>query len=386
MRFIHTSDWHLGKVLKEQSLLEDQRYMLEQLAKITAEEKPDAILLAGDLFDQSVPSADAVKLLDHTLHQLVIELKTPVLTIVGNHDSAERVRFGNRLMKNVGYHVAGSLDEAFHPVMLKDEHGPVQIFLVPYVTPGLIRDYFGLEKTPSYAEAYQRITETIREKMDPKVRSVLVTHAFVTPGGKKMDPTSDSERQLPSVGGVEQVPAEMFENFHYTALGHLHREMKVGQESVRYSGSPLKYSISEEGHEKGICLVEMDEAGKVDISKIPIRPIRDLRTVEGSFQELLQQEKSDDYVFIRLLDQEPVSDAMERVRTVYPNALYLGRANRDNDFESLMATDDIGRKKPMEIITEFYRQVQGEAPDQASEKILEEVLESLVREEGEDAL
>ena len=311
---------------------------------------------------------------DHTLHQLVIELKTPVLTIVGNHDSAERVRFGNRLMKSVGYHVAGSLAEAFHPVILKDQHGPVQIFLIPYVTPGLIRDYFGLEKTPSYAEVYQLITETIQEKMDPAVRSVLVTHAFVTPGGMKMEPSSDSERQLPSVGGVEQVPAELFDAFHYVALGHLHREMKMSKECIHYSGSPLKYSISEEGHEKGICLVEMDGEGKVEITKIPLKPIRDLRTIEGDFQELLQQEKSNDYVFIRLLDLEPVSDAMERIRTVYPNALHLGRSHRDRDFNKLGAAEDIGKKKLMEIIADFYWQVQGEKPDQVSEKILEMVL------------
>ncbi len=386
MRFIHTSDWHLGKVLKEQSLLEDQRYMLEQLVKITEEEKPDALLLAGDLYDQSVPSADAVKLLDQTLHQLVVKLKTPVLAIVGNHDSAERVRFGNRLMKSVGYHVVGSLQEAFEPVILKDQHGVVQVFLIPYATPGQIRDYFQLEKTPSYAEAYQLIIETIQRKMDPAMRSILLTHGFVTPGGVKMEATSDSERQLTAVGGVEQVPAELFHAFHYVALGHLHREMKVNREHIRYSGSPLKYSISEEHHEKGITLVDLDGEGKVEITKIPIEPIRDIRTVEGSFQELLKHEKSGDYVFIRLLDQEPVSDAMERIRTVYPNALHLGRASRDRNVENPMTAEDIGKKRPMEIITEFYRQVQGEKPDKISETILEEVLASLIREEREDTL
>ncbi|SFH77734.1 Exodeoxyribonuclease I subunit D [Tindallia magadiensis] len=386
MRFIHTSDWHLGKVLREQSLLEDQKDMLGKLIGMIEKEKPDALVVAGDLYDQSVPSAEAIKLLDQTLHQIVVTLKTPVLAIVGNHDSAERVRFGNRLMKQVGYHVTGSLEEAFEPVVLQDQHGPVHLFLVPYLTPGHIRDYFEMEKNPSYAEAYQKIMEVIQQKKDPAVRSVLVTHAFVTPGGVKMEGTSESERPLPSVGGAEQVPAEIFDGFHYVALGHLHREMKVGKETLRYSGSPLKYSISEEGHQKGVTLVEMDKAGQVSVSKMPIEPRRDLRTVEGGFQELLRHEKSEDYVFLQLQDLEPVPDAMERIRTVYPNALHLGRKHARETGEIIGEAEAIGQKHPLQIITDFYEQVQGEKPDPLSQRIVEEVLESLIREEREDIL
>ena len=387
MRFIHTSDWHLGKVLKEQSLLEDQRHMLNQLIEAVEQEKPDAVIVAGDIYDQSVPSAEAVKLLDQVLHRLVVDLNTPVLAIAGNHDSAERTRFGNRLMRAVGYHIAGNLRESFEPVMLKDEHGPVQVFLLPYATLGLVRDYFALDQTPTYAEAYQLMINTILKRMDSSLRSILVTHAFVTPGGIKMEPTSDSERQLTAVGGVEQVPAELFEAFQYVALGHLHREMSVSNDKIRYSGSPLKYSISEEHHQKGFHMVEMDVDGDIDVCFIPTKPLRDLRTVEGYIQELVQGDKSEDYVFIKLLDQGLVVDAMERIRSVYPNALHVGRANSVRTLaETMMEREDIGHKSPVEIISDFYSHTQGRELDKASMHILEEVLEELLIEERVDAV
>lgn len=382
MRFIHTSDWHLGKVLKEQSLLEDQRYMLNQLIEIVEKEQPDAVIIAGDLYDQSIPSAEAIKLLDQVLHRLVIDLKTPVLAIAGNHDSAERTGFGNRLMQATGYHIVGSLREAFQPVMIEDEYGPVQVFLLPYATLGLVRDYFQLDQTPTYREAYELMITTIQEKIDSSLRAILVTHAFVTPGGVKMEPTSDSERQLTAIGGMEQVPSEIFDTFHYVALGHLHREMMVSNPKIRYSGSPLKYSISEEHHQKGFQIVELDANGGVQVCFVPTIPLRDLKTVEGYLHEILEHDKSEDYVFIKLLDPGLVLDAMERIRSVYPKALHVGRVDSRRELsETLMNREDVGHKSPIEIITNFYTYVQGQELDEASMEIMKELLEELFSEE-----
>lgn len=386
MRFIHTSDLHLGKTIKQQSLLDDQRDMLAQLLRVVQEEKPDAVLIAGDLYDMPVPSTEAVKLLDDFLHQLTVDLKTPVLAIAGNHDGAERLRFGNRLMKAIGYHINGNIQETFTPVELKDEHGPVEIFLLPFAHVGRVRDYFQLAETPSYEEAYRVMLEHINEVRKPDARCVLVTHAFVTTGGVKMDMETDAERPLPSVGGVEQVPAELFQGFDYVALGHLHRSMPAGQPHIRYAGSPLKYSIREEHHEKGFLLVDMDAEGKVEVRDIPVVPVKDVRTVTGTMRDILQMPLSEDYVYIHLLDQETVPDAMARVRSVFPYALHVTRETGYHPFlQQQGVKEDISNKKPMEIIDSFFQAVCGESLDEEATRILVEAWEeAALHEKGEE--
>ena len=331
MRFIHTADLHLGKVCEEQSLLKDQRDMLVQLLRAVEDEEPDAVIIAGDIYDQPVPSAETVHLLDEFLHQLTVELETPVLAITGNHDEAKRLLFGNRLTKENGCHIKINLQEAFTPVILNDEHGPVQFFLLPYNHPGLIRSYFGLDKIPTYADAYRMMVNHIEETRDPNSRCVLVTHAFVTEGGTAMEHDSDAEHNLPSVAGAEQVPAEIFGSFDYVALGHLHRNTHVVSEHVRYAGSPLKYSIQEEDHHKGFQLVELDGNGRLKLQQLPVNPVKNLRTVEGTLEEILLAPISEDYVFVRLLDENQVDDAMEQIRTVYPNALQMSCINSIQD-------------------------------------------------------
>lgn len=376
MRFIHTSDLHLGKTIRQQSLLDDQRDMLAQLLRVVKEEKPDAVLIAGDLYDMPVPSTEAVRLLDDFLHQLTVDLKTPVLAIAGNHDGAERLRFGNRLMKSIGYHINGNIQEAFTPVALEDEHGPVEIFLLPFAHVGRVRDYYQLEETPSYEKAYGLMLDHIKEVRNPEARCVVVAHAFVTPGGVEMDMETDAERPFPSIGGVEQVPAELFQSFDYVALGHLHRSMSAGQPHIRYAGSPLKYSIREEHHEKGFLIVDMDAEGQVEVREIPVVPVKDVRTVTGNMKDILQMPMSEDYVYVHLLDQEKVPDAMARIRSVFPYALHVTRAKGYHPFlQQHGAKEDISEKKPMEIIESFFKSVCGESPDEEATRILAEAWE-----------
>ncbi|MEN1761314.1 exonuclease SbcCD subunit D [Anoxynatronum sibiricum] len=380
MKFIHTSDWHLGKVLQGQPLLEDQQHMLHQLVAAVESEKPAAVIIAGDLYDRSIPPAEAVKLLDDTLHQLVVTLKTPVLAVAGNHDSPSRLRFGNRLMKAAGYHIAGELTDAFQPVTFTDAHGPVDFFLLPYADLGTIRQHYPETEITGYGDAYRLLLEDIETHRNPNARCVLVTHAFVTPGGEPEANTSDAEKQL-SVGGVEFVPAELFQSFHYTALGHLHQGRQVMEKQIRYAGSPLKYSIREAHHAKAFDVVELDEKGEVTVTPWLVKARRDVRTVTGRLQEVENHPPCQDYVWVGLTDEHPAPEAMERIRSVYPNALGLRweALHRKLDIEA--APHTLERHRPAEIVESFFETFTGQALSTDDRKLVTDLLEEAMQEE-----
>lgn len=385
MKFFHTADWHLGKLVQGVYMTEDQRFVLKKFIEAIEVEKPDAVVIAGDLYDRGVPPTEAVNLLDEVLEEVVIKLKTPVLAVAGNHDSPTRLHFGSKMMRANGYHIIGQLSNPLQPVILHDEHGEVHFHLVPFADPSVVRHLFEDDDIRSHNDAMRKIVETIEKKMDPNARHVFVGHAFVTPHGEEQENTSESERPL-AIGGSEYVEANLFKNFHYTALGHLHQAHFVLDEKIRYSGSPLKYSISEENHKKGYLIVELDEQGNVTIEKKLLQPIRDMRTVEFSMEDLLKHPINDDYVFVRLLDETPVLSPMEKVRSVYPNAMHVERRIiLSNDHEDTNV-EKVARHKmdDLSLFRAFYQEVKQTEVTEETEAIFKEVLHELLQEDQEE--
>jgi len=385
MKFFHTADWHLGKLVQGVYMTEDQRYVLQQFIEAIEEEKPDAVVIAGDLYDRGVPPTEAVNLLDEVLETIVIKLKTPVLAVSGNHDSPTRLHFGSTIMKANGYHIVGQLSQTIEPVILRDEFGEVHFYLVPYTDPSVVRHVFADDEIHSHNDAMRKITETIENNMKPDVRHVFVGHAFVTPHGEEQENTSDSERPL-AIGGSEYVDAHLFKNFHYTALGHLHQAHFVLDEKIRYSGSLLKYSISEENHKKGFYIVEMDGNGQVTIEKKLLKPIRDMRTVEAKMDDLLKHPINEDYVFVRLLDETPVLSPMEKVRSVYPNAMHVERKIILPTDSQSAKTDRVARHQmdDLSLFRAFYQEVKGTEVTEETELLFKEVLNEILQENQEE--
>ena len=351
MRFAHISDLHIGKRLHEVSLLDDQAYILEEIRKILRDGKPDAALIAGDIYDKSAPSAEAVRLFDDFLSGLASDGQS-VFVISGNHDSAARVAYGGRIMERSGVHLsAPAYEGGVRPVTLTDGHGPVDIYLLPFIKPVHVSLAFPDEKIESYTDALRVAVEKM--PIDPKRRSVLVAHQFVTGAVR-----SDSEEV--SVGGLDNVDAAVFAPFSYVALGHIHRPQNIGSPRVRYSGTPLKYSFSEAGDEKSVTMAELDGKGEVSLRTVSLTPKRDLREVKGTYEELMKKENyegtaTEDYLHIVLTDEEDVPDAMRTLKTVYPNVLRLDYDNvRTRSGAVVEAAPETEEKSPLALAEEFY--------------------------------
>lgn len=383
LKLFHTADWHLGKLVQGVYMTEDQAFVLEQFIEAIREEKPDAVIIAGDLYDRAVPPTEAVALLDHMLQTMIVDLNTPVLAIAGNHDSPGRLQFGSQFMREKGYYIAGQMTRPIEPVVLEDQYGEVHIYLVPFSDPSIIRNIYEDESIATHEDGMRKVIEEIQLTMDPNVRHIFVGHAFVTPHGESEDNTSDSERPI-AVGGAEYIPASLFESFHYTALGHLHRAHSVKDETIRYAGSPLKYSISEEHHEKGFYIVEIDGEGKVEIEKRLLTPRRDMRTIEATIDEIKTQEQNEDYVFVQLLDETAVLHPMEKIRAIYPNAMHVMRKTRlGTSQNTLQKTSVKERLTDEQLFSAFYTELKGEQPDDEIRHLFEEVLYQVMNEEGE---
>ncbi|MDF2724644.1 MAG: nuclease SbcCD, subunit [Paenibacillus sp.] len=389
MKFFHTADWHLGKLVQGVYMTEDQRYVLNQFIEAIEREKPDAVLIAGDLYDRAVPPTEAVDLLDELLERIVVDLHTPVLAISGNHDSPDRLDFATRIMEGRGLHLVGQLRPEPKPVVLRDEHGEVHVHLVPYADPAQVRALFADESIRSHDDAMKAIMSRIEAAMDRTARHIFVGHAFVTPGGEPQANTSDSERPL-SIGGAEHVSADHFKPFHYTALGHLHQAHYVLQEVIRYAGSPLKYSISEQSHNKCFYVVHMDGQGQVELERRELAPLRDMRRVTATIEEIEKTHaRNEDYVFVTLTDEHPVLFPMEKVRNIYPNALaverrplvqaYGGAADGDEAQGAAAA----GRREadPVSLFAAFYAEVKGAPLGEEQRRLFADTYEELLKEE-----
>lgn len=356
MKFIHLSDLHLGKRVNECSMLEDQRYILGEILRIVDREAPDAVLIAGDVYDKSVPSAEAVALLDDFLVRLAGR-DLQVLLISGNHDSPERLAFGGRLMAERGVHIAPVYDGRVAPVTLTDEYGPVRVYLLPFVKPSHVRRCFPDREVDTYTDALAAAIGAMG--VDPALRNVLVTHQFVTGAAR-----CDSEEV--SVGGTDNVDVSVFAPFDYVALGHLHGPQTVGRETVRYCGTPLKYSFSEAGQHKSATVVELGEKGTTAVRTVPLVPLRDLVELRGTYEEVTFRGFYEgtgwqrDYVHITLTDEEDVPNAVGKLRVIYPNLMKLDYDNRRTRAGiSLEGAEEVERRSPLELLEEFYEKQNG---------------------------
>ena len=373
MKLIHLSDLHLGKRVNEFNMLEEQDYMLRVILQLLDAEKPDAVLIAGDVYDKSVPSAEAVQLCDWFLTRLS-ERKLPVFLISGNHDSPERLAFGARLMDRSGVHVSPVYDGHVEPFELRDEYGPVRFYLLPFLKPAHVRRFFPDETIESYSDALRTAISAMAP--DPDVRSVLLTHQFVT-GAERC------ESEELSVGGSDNVDASVFDGFDYVALGHLHGPQSVGREGLRYCGSPLKYSFSEARQQKSLTVAELGEKGTLTVRTLPLTPRHDLREIRGSYLELTarsfyQGTATDDYLHVTLTDEDDVPDAIGKLRVIYPNLMKLDYDNaRTRRSAAIGPAQEQERKHPLELFEELYEKQNNQAMSDEQRGYLRTLMEEI---------
>jgi exonuclease SbcD len=364
MRFIHTSDWHLGRSLCGERLIEDHRHVLGQLVQVAKDFRAEAMLVAGDLYDRAVPAPDAVQLLDEVVSELVLGCGVNVFVIAGNHDSATRLGFGAKIMAQNRLHMAGSLREGPHVVRLLDAAGEIACCTVPYAEPVIAAEELACPSICDHDTAMRAAVERIRAAV-PSGRSVLMAHGFV-PGAEE----SESERAL-TVGGAGTVGADAFDGFDYVALGHLHRAQEIGDGRIRYSGSILKYAFSEEKHAKSVELVEMDAAGRCRVERALLIPRREVRTLSGRFDELLRNPSGNrgDLLAVTLLDATPILDAKLRLSEIYPNVLQVQQPNFLRPGAGPLESPDYGGMQDSDLFAAFFAQVNGRemTPEEAAE-------------------
>ena len=373
MRILHTSDWHIGRQFHNVSLLEDQRIVLEQIVTAARDEQVDVVIVAGDIYDRAIPPADAVSLVDHVFNQIINELGIPLIVIAGNHDGPQRLGFASRQLAKAQLYIAGPLTADPQTVVLEDPHGEVVFYSIPYADPATVRDVFSDADIRSHNDAMAKIIESIPEHK--KQRSVAIGHCFLAGG---LD--CDSERPL-TVGGADQVSPQHFTGFNYTAMGHLHRQQRQGAETIRYSGSPLKYSFSEASHEKSITIVDMNAAGECDIKHLPLKARRDMRIISGALDDIIVNAKNDpqadDYLMISLEDTHAILDPMGKLRAVYPNVLHLERPGLMSAKPQQLAHRDLMKKGELSMFKDFYKQTIDEEVTDEQEKILSQLLDNI---------
>ncbi len=351
MKLMHLSDLHLGKRVNEVSMLDEQRDILAQIVAIVDCEQPDAVLIAGDIYDKPVPPAEAVQIFDEFLYQLA-KRELQVFIISGNHDSAERIAFCSRLMDRSGIHFSPVYSGTVEPVLLHDAYGTLGIYMLPFIKPVHVRQFYPDETVTSYTDALK--VAIAHMELDQARRNILVTHQFVTGATR-------SESEEISIGGADNVDAAVFAPFDYVALGHIHGQQNIGTNTVRYCGTPLKYSFSEAGHVKSVTCVELLEKGKVTVRAIPLRPRHDLREVRGTFQTLMDKAKgTEDYLHVILTDEEDVPNAFGKLRAVYPNLLKVDYDNtRTRSAARLHTAEDFQKISPLTLFAEFYETQNG---------------------------
>ena len=373
MKLIHLSDLHLGKRVNEFSMLEDQAFILQEILRIIDEEQPQAVLLAGDIYDKSVPSGEAVQLFDGFLWELSSR-KLQVFVISGNHDSPERLSFGGRLMEGSGIHLSPVYSGKVEPVVLEDAYGPVNVYLLPFLKPAHVRRYFPEEEIGTYTEALGKAVEAL--EIHKEQRNVLVTHQFVTGAGR-----SDSEEI--SVGGADNVDASVFDPFDYVALGHIHGPQNIGSERIRYCGTPLKYSFSEASHVKSVTVAELGEKGELLVRTVPLRPMRDMREIRGTYMELAARSfyeglSREDYYHITLTDEEDVRDAVGKLRVIYKNLMKLDYDNlRTRGAGQIRGAERVERKTPLELFEEFYEKQNNQGMSAGQRELVQTMIEKI---------
>lgn len=373
MKFGHIGDLHIGKRVHDFSMLEDQRYILEEMLRIFDEEKVDGVLIAGDVYDKTMPSAEAVQVFDDFITKLA-KMEMPIYMISGNHDSAERLAFGAQLFENDGVYISPVYEGEVKKVEVEDVYGTVNIWLLPFLKPATVRHALQREDINTYEEGVVAALQGC--EIDTEQRNILVAHQFVTGADR-----SDSEET--SVGGLDNVSAEVFEDFDYVALGHIHRAQKMGRETLRYSGTPLKYSFSEADHKKSVTILELLEKGRVEIHVVPLVPRRDMRKMRGTYMEVTAkdaytEENKMDYLQITLTDEEDVPGALQKLRTVYSNLMRLEYDNaRTRENREVQAVEAQEQKSELELFEEFYELLNNESMKDEQVEFVEKLIQDL---------
>lgn len=373
MKFIHLSDLHIGKRVNEFSMLEDQEYILAKIIDIIDDEKPDAVLIAGDVYDKSVPSAEAVQLFDDFLVRLA-KRALNIFVISGNHDSPERLAFGARLMNLSGVYLSPVYNGNINPVTLTDKFGTVELYMLPFVKPAHIKRFFSDVEIDSYTEALKTALEHL--PLNSSNRNILVTHQFVTGAAR-------SESEEISVGGSDNVDVTVFDPFDYVALGHIHKPQTIGKDTVRYCGTPLKYSFSEVNHQKSVTVVELCEKGNTIIRDVLLIPKRDMREIKGSYLEITARNfytgtNTEDYLHITLTDEEDIPDAIGKLRAIYCNIMKLDYDNKRTRFMAeLNGVEHVESKTPIELFAEFYEKQNNQPLTETQYTFTAELIEKL---------
>ena len=382
MKFIHTADWHLGKLFYGMYLTEEQEwYLKNQFLPLLDEEKPDAVLLAGDVYDRSVPPAEAVELFDEMISEIAGARRIPFLVISGNHDSKERLSFGSRLFRDRGLYMVGNIEKTARPIVLPDAYGDVAFAPMPYIETADVKSALYREDIHTHEEAERALSEWLLGQIPRGARRIAIAHDFVTAaGGAPIE--SDSERPL-AIGGTEMVGADIFQPYHYTALGHLHGPQKAGAETIRYSGSLLKYSFSEERQKKGVIIGEIDGEGAVAVRFQELAARRDVRSIKGSFDELRHREETrpDDFLLADLTDEKPIPDTMAQLRDKYPHLMAI-RTNfkiAEDDGDRTGVREQVGMLDMVQIFSEKFRQHRLSEEEEA-------LVKELIKDLGEGAL
>lgn len=389
MKIFHMGDWHIGKLVNGFYMTEDQEYLLNQVCNLIEKERPDLLIMAGDLYDRALPPLAAVELLDKMLPKIVLDLKTPVIVIAGNHDGRERVNFASSMLKKSGFYVTGLLKEKVEKLVLEDEFGKINFYPIPFADVPVVREIYKDENIKSPNDAMKRIVEEIDKEINLEERNIAIAHGYVTKMSEDGDfsklEESESEKPI-SIGGSDFIDYSIFKKFNYTALGHLHSPQKVGEEKIRYSGSLMKYSFSEVNQKKGITILEIDKDGEISYRIHELKPLRDFRIIEGYYKDIISNYKEDklnheDYIKVVLLDEGELINPMEGLRSVYPNIMELTRKTRVLEAMSNKNIANIDEKSKVKLFEDFYENVMDEAPSEEELRILTETIENLERRE-----
>ena len=377
MRFFHTADWHLGRIFHNVSLLDDQQYIIEQLIIEIEQHKPDAIIIAGDVYDKAIPAEGAIRLLEYFLNHVGGELNIPIIMISGNHDSGARLSFASSLLKKANIHIIGKSALDTHPILLNDEFGEIYFYPLPYLSPLAARSLYKDSEIQTHQDVIQRQVSCIVHDHPKDKRSVLIMHEFVT-GAEE----SESERQL-TVGGTSHIESHIVSQFDYVAMGHLHQPQATGYPHIRYSGSLLKYSFSEVNHNKGITEVFFDQNGFVESNNIALKPNRNMRIIKGTLDDLLQQAGLDscteDFICAELLDEGTLYEPMRRLKELYPNTLEIRRPKTSNNqgINTEKSFQDLHKQDVTELFAEFYQHVCTEPLNSSQQSLVKTLVEQL---------
>lgn len=373
MKIMHLSDLHIGKKVNEYSMLQDQIYILKEILRIIDNEKVETVIIAGDVYDRSLPPNEALELFDEFLYQLSSR-NVNVFVISGNHDSPERISYGGRMMTENKIFLSPVYDGNVKPISLNDDYGEVNFYLLPFVRPADIRRYFPDENIENYTDAVKVAIDNMN--VDFSERNILVTHQFVT--GAEL---SESEDII--VGGTDNVSGEVFDGFDYVALGHIHREQTVGKDNIRYCGTPLKYSFSEAKNIKSVTILDFNDKGNIEYSKIPLTPLRDMREIRGTYYELTlkssyESTNTEDYLHITLTDEEDIPDAIGKLRSIYPNIMKLDYDNlRTRGSGTVDAIENIESKSPFELFADLFKQQNNQDMSKEQEEIMRNLIDKI---------